>query len=292
MNLINKYISNVKTDFIMVSATRVGNWWNAKNLNSPFSRLYLITDGRGWITHHNQRFELTKGILHVVPRFTFHNVECDGFMDHFYLHFVCEIANGIDIFRFNNYNFNIKAPGNCVDLFKRLIDINPNRGLPDYERKDLYDPIYECKDDADVNQLLANTIETSGIIRQLIVPILRTPQKCFTALEEFDDNFLKIVDYINENISRRITLEELAAISHLNPTYFSDKFTKIMGLRPTQYVIKRRVETAQLNLMTTEKNLSEIAYETGFSDLAHFNRAFKKMLGITPSKYRQALHHH
>lgn len=289
MKLITQFLRNIKTELIAVDATRVGKWWDFKNLNSPFSRLYLITAGAGTISHHNKTYELSPGTLHLVPRFSFHTIECDDTMDHYFLHFLCEVAEGFDIFTMNEYEYSIKAPENALNLFKRLIDLNPDRGMINYESKERYRNIYAGRVQEDGSSMLANSIETEGLIKLLIAPHLRTAKKCISELESFEPKFLAIFKYINENIDKRITLEDLAEISHLNSTYFSDKFKKVIGVRPTRYITKRRLEIAQVMLMDCEKNLSEIAYATGFCDLNHFNKTFKKTFGVTPAKYRQGL---
>ena len=283
MRLINQFLNNVKTELVAADATRVGSWWNFKNLNSPFSRLYLVTDGQGYVTHHGKTHELSAGTLHLVPRFTFHSIECEDYMNHFFLHFFFEISSGIEIFKMNAYDYNIKLENYdmYLALFKRLIDLNPDRGIIDlndmyanyYQR--IYNSDYKIKDE----ECLANSIESDGIIKFLIAPILRTQKETDSHLEDFDKAFVEIFEYIDKNIERTIHIDELAEIIYLNPTYFSDRFQKVMGMRPTQYIMKRRVEMAQIMLMDSDKSLSEIAYATGFCDLPHFSKTFTKRLG-------------
>ncbi len=291
MKLINQFLSSLNTELVAVDATRVGKWWDYKNLNSPFSRLYLITAGKGYITHHNKRYELKPGVLHLVPRFTFHTIECPDSMDHFFLHFIFEVSHGLDIFNMNTYDYNLelKNPDDYIRLFKRLIDLNPDRGVIDasYVNSMNYESVYKSKFQIKENELLANSIETDAIIKLLLAPILRTQRQVSTHLEHFNEKFRDIFVYIDENITRNIHIDELAKIVHLNPTYFSDRFNEVMGMRPTQYIMKRKIELAQIMLMDSDKNLGEIAFDTGFCDLPHFSKTFTKRIGVTPTKYRQ-----
>jgi AraC-like DNA-binding protein len=291
MKLINQFLSSLKTELVAVDATEVGKWWDFKNLNSPFSRLYLITEGKGYITHHNCKYELQAGVLHLVPPFTFHTIECEDRMDHYFLHFICELAHGFDLFNMSTYEYNLKLddPEKYLNFFKRLIDLNPERGIIDanYLNYENYVRIYDSDYEIRENELLANSIETDAIIKLLLCPILRTQSNINTHLEHFNEKFRDVFGYIDSNIGRNIHIEELAKIVHQNPTYFSDRFNEIMGVRPTQYIIRRRVELAQIMLMDSNKNLNEIAFATGFCDLPHFSKTFTKRLGVTPTKYRQ-----
>ena len=99
--------------------------------------------------------------------------------------------------------------------------------------------------------------------------------------------FNNVIEYIRANLSDTITLETLADIAGINPTYFSNLFSKQMGISPIQYLNKRRIEKAQTLLLSTSDTLDNIARQTGFSDTFYFSRMFKKITGISPSLYRK-----
>ena len=80
---------------------------------------------------------------------------------------------------------------------------------------------------------------------------------------------------------------QLAEIANLNPTYFSNLFSKLIGISPLQYLNKRRIEKAQELLIGTHDTLYLIARQVGFSDEYYFSRIFKKTVGISPDKYRK-----
>ena len=61
---------------LSVQRTEAGRWWNFKHVISPFSRLWLILDGRATVRHHDRTFILTPGRLHLVPPFTVHDCSC------------------------------------------------------------------------------------------------------------------------------------------------------------------------------------------------------------------------
>jgi AraC family transcriptional regulator len=96
-----------------------------------------------------------------------------------------------------------------------------------------------------------------------------------------------IEDYIEHNISRNITLEELANICNCTPVQFARKFYVHYGMRPHAYVLTRKVERACQHLRQDRLELKEIALLTGFSDQSHLNRMFRRHKDITPAQYRK-----
>ncbi len=101
-----------------------------------------------------------------------------------------------------------------------------------------------------------------------------------------DTDFLIVLDYIEKHLAEDITLEDLSEIAHFEKAYLITKFKEIWGLSPMKYVNALRIERAKQLLSTTEKSITDIAYETGFGSIHYFTRYFKDSTGITPSEYR------
>lgn len=97
-----------------------------------------------------------------------------------------------------------------------------------------------------------------------------------------------IEDYIEQNISRNVTLEELANICNCTPVQFARKFQVHYGMRPHAYVLSRKVQRACQHLRKDRLALKEIALLSGFSDQSHLNRIFRRQLNITPAEYRKS----
>jgi AraC-like DNA-binding protein len=70
---------------------------------------------------------------------------------------------------------------------------------------------------------------------------------------------------------------------------FANKFTSTLGIPPGQYILKKRLEAAQLLLINTDKKIKNIAAETGFSNEMYFSRIFTHKAGITPGEYRKRM---
>jgi AraC family transcriptional regulator len=96
-----------------------------------------------------------------------------------------------------------------------------------------------------------------------------------------------VIEYIMENLEDSPTLDQMAAIVHLSPYHFARQFKAATGLPPHQYVLTRRVERAQHLLRANgELGLAEIALRVGFTDQSHFSFHFKRIVGVTPGRFR------
>ncbi|MEM1000867.1 MAG: AraC family transcriptional regulator [Bacteroidota bacterium] len=94
-------------------------------------------------------------------------------------------------------------------------------------------------------------------------------------------------NYIEAHFLEDIALDDLAELSCLSKYHFLRCFKQVYGRSPYQYVLARRIEKGQELLTTTDHNLTEIAYQTGFTDRRAFNKAFRKTTGTSPREYRE-----
>jgi len=96
-----------------------------------------------------------------------------------------------------------------------------------------------------------------------------------------------VIEYVEEHLDASLTLEHMAAVAHLSAYHFARQFKVATGQPPHQYVIARRVERAQ-QLLRQDRDLSlaEIAACAGFSDQSHFSHHFKRLIGVTPGRFR------
>lgn len=105
--------------------------------------------------------------------------------------------------------------------------------------------------------------------------------------QSLDPRMKKAYEYITQVQVKNIRLEDAAREVHLSPSRFRHIFKEDMGIDFRNLVMQFRFVEA-LKRANTDKNLTQIAHETGFTDLAHMTRVFKKVGGITPSSYINA----
>ena len=95
-----------------------------------------------------------------------------------------------------------------------------------------------------------------------------------------------VTDFLDAHYMENITLPMLSAKFHVSESYISRKFSKATGMTIVEYLQHRRILEAQKMLTDPAVPISEICYDNGFNNIQHFYRTFKKVTGITPSKWR------
>ncbi|MBL4701040.1 MAG: AraC family transcriptional regulator [Phycisphaeraceae bacterium] len=100
-------------------------------------------------------------------------------------------------------------------------------------------------------------------------------------------NVTQLRRYIYRHLTEQVSLEQLAQMSHLSVTHFSRLFRKQFGTSPMHYVIQQRMVQAATLLTETSSPIKQVADAVGYDDAYYFSRLFKRIVGITPSQYRQ-----
>ena len=102
-----------------------------------------------------------------------------------------------------------------------------------------------------------------------------------------DERLTKVVRYIHSNIYDDIDLDELADMACMTKPYLVRLFRRDFGVSPLQFINQKKVEKAQLLLLTNDIAVKEVAYTLGFGDHSYFIRLFRKVTGKTPTAYRE-----
>ena len=98
-----------------------------------------------------------------------------------------------------------------------------------------------------------------------------------------------VCDFINDNLDRDISLEELAALAKLSPTHFCRSFTRSLGMPPHQYQVRQRVEHAKQLLAEPDRTITEVAIAAGYSASSNFATVFRRVTGVSPREFRRSL---
>lgn len=98
----------------------------------------------------------------------------------------------------------------------------------------------------------------------------------------------KAINLIHETYtSNTLTIAQLASLCGMTPEYFRKLFGKISGTSPLKYINELRIQRAKELLYSGMYSISEVAEMSGFSDTGYFSRSFKKLVGVSPTKYTQ-----
>lgn len=97
----------------------------------------------------------------------------------------------------------------------------------------------------------------------------------------------RVLLHIDNNLTHKLSLGELAAVAGLSRMYFAHQFGRSMGLSPCAYVLSRRVEAARALLLTSDLAVHQIAVQCGFGSSSHLSTAFKRRVGTSPIRWRK-----
>lgn len=104
-----------------------------------------------------------------------------------------------------------------------------------------------------------------------------------------DAVWLKIDQYIEENLNRKLTIEEIAQHAYCSQSTVSHKIRKVTGMSVCELIKQRRLFRAVALLDSTDYNISEIASMVGIEDYNYFSRIFRSFYGYSPSEYRKSI---
>ena len=115
----------------------------------------------------------------------------------------------------------------------------------------------------------------------------QSPYIIFEGLKEHRDTEISAVqEYIEKNIEERVTVEFLADLCAMNRINFSRRFKRATKISPVDYIQRIKIEAAKRGLEAGRKNVNEVMYAVGYTDVKAFRTIFKKVAGITPLEYR------
>ena len=95
-------------------------------------------------------------------------------------------------------------------------------------------------------------------------------------------------EYIDQHFNESLGLQQLSRRAGYAPSYLSSLFSKANGQGLSEYISRKRIAGAQHLLKSSDLKVVDICYRVGFKDLAHFNRTFKRFVGIPPNQYRRS----
>jgi AraC family transcriptional regulator, transcriptional activator for feuABC-ybbA operon len=232
--------------------------------------LLYITGGKGSIIINKKRFPLTTGMLFYICPDVKYSIILDPNEPTYFMsvHFSYARVN------YSNDKWDIKKEeANLTlqplqvlkdyylieDTFKKLVD-SWNLKLPGYE-------------------FVAKTL-----LEQLIIAIyqnIKNQNQNYSISLKIE----KIIEYMHQNIDKKVTLTEISEMVHLSAFYVSRAFKSSTGYTVIEYFNKIKIDKAKELMVEGDKKIKEVANEMGFTDEFYFSRIFKKAEGISPSEF-------
>ena len=106
------------------------------------------------------------------------------------------------------------------------------------------------------------------------------------AVEESNRRMLRARDAMDLRFAEPLDIPALARIAHVSEAHFIRTFRATFGETPHRYLQRRRVERSMFMLRETDRSVTEICLDVGFSSLGTFSRTFHEIVGVSPTAYR------
>ena len=137
-------------------------------------------------------------------------------------------------------------------------------------------------------QLIIAFLEILSLIHQANKLYINSEQYSLILNSNEGGRLNEVLDYTFKNFNQEITIEQIAKIAFLSRSQFSYFFKLHTGKTYIQFLNELRIENACILLKNNNRTIEQICYEIGFQNVSNFVRHFKKIKGITPSKYRKS----
>jgi AraC-like DNA-binding protein len=105
-------------------------------------------------------------------------------------------------------------------------------------------------------------------------------------VEDLNRRLLRARDAMDRAYAEPLDVRAVAAVAHISQAHFSRSFRGVFGETPHRYLQRRRVERSMFLLRETDRSVTDICFDVGFTSLGTFSRTFKEIVGETPSGYR------
>lgn len=136
-------------------------------------------------------------------------------------------------------------------------------------------------------------VRCCGVLALRLHELIQALASCHVNHLEKHTQAVVMKNYIEHNLTRSLTVEEISSTVHLSPSRAIHIFKEAFGVPPYRYYLTQRLELAQSMLLYTALPIQEISDRLGFADYHHFSISFKKEYGVAPLQFRgRAKHFH
>jgi AraC-like DNA-binding protein len=141
-----------------------------------------------------------------------------------------------------------------------------------------------------VGQDVGAGVVSEALVTGLVVELARRNAGAAPAVRgrsDSDTAMRQVLLYVDRHFREPLSLADLAAQAHLSPNYCSERFRDIAGVSFQSYLLHRRLQFARSLLEATALGVTEICHASGFNDVSHFGRVYRRRYGVPPSGGRR-----
>ncbi|MBQ7039817.1 MAG: helix-turn-helix domain-containing protein [Clostridia bacterium] len=263
-----KYFFGDESFHIFLGDSSEANSWPLHG--HEFFEIELFTAGSGYQILNGERYEIRKGVMHLLTTSDFHEMHWESNVGHIGL-------------RFDRTKID-----KCLaeKIFSAKNALVCNLEAAEFKKaKEILSMMHECYKE-EVTPL--NQIFIKGMLEALIALLLKNFESEETPKKLSNRNHIQqAITYLELNFKNDPGLEEVADYVGLNKNYFSTLFSKVTGKSFVKYMIDLKLEYSKSLIRSSTMTMNEICYDAGFNSFSNFAREFKKKYNCTPLQYRK-----
>ena len=262
--------------------------WSHSGRCMKINLLTVIRRGHCTFRINETEYALEAGDVVLVPKNTYYKPHTDSSCEYTFFHFdgeLCELDE-------NSLSKRSDEPSTDTASLYGYSEELPSELILDYKMS-------AKEKSKDVELILTKCINTRSdhqSSRQILLSLHFSELLCqlseiisehLPMHENYPQSLSKILYYINENYTKNIQLDDIAAHTSFSKQYCMRLFKKHMGRTINDYILEFRMKHASYLLRETYMNVNEASDYLGFSSVSYFSRVFKKYYGISPSEYSE-----
>jgi AraC-like DNA-binding protein len=248
-----------------------------------YLQVALCTRGTGRFIFTNKEYRVQKGDIFIVSNFENHVAISDlpACTEYIFVLFLPDLiaspgSRQFDFEYLYPFWYNSKTFNNKIDHEEPMAEVLGNKILELKETWDKKEVGYKHCLDADLRKILA-----------LLIKHFKTKNpEYYIANKNSHAKMQTALDYINKNFSKNITHLEMAELFHISASRFRHLFKESVHIGFKEYITFIRLTEAKRLLLTTEMNITDIARQSGYTNIHQFYKVFYKYVYISPAKYR------
>lgn len=256
---ICKQVNRIKLNLILFGHAQVSAEWKGSVYSPVFSRLYYIAGGRSSITPESgDKVQLEPGKWYLIPTGCSFSYQCDEEMEHYYFHLKLSDYDGTDLLRRCQKPLCLEIPDNFTPIMDKCIT-----------------------GDAVSDGLNLQTTAFTVLLEML------KKYSIDVRADNYSPCVMKAIRYINDNLSVKLTIAEIADAIFVSKSTLTKSFRKELSMSVNEYIYDVVMSKAEYLLRAGDLSISEISERFGFYDQFYFSKRFREKFKLSPSAYRK-----